>query len=236
MTSFRFALGAAAVALALTTLAGCGGDGDSDSGDTLEGLSGEEVREASIEDMLNVTSMHIKADILAAGEASTHLDLALDSDGRCTGTWAIGEAAAEIRSDGEYVYLLGDEAFWAATTGGEAGAAQTMEQLGEKWARLSAEETGDICSLDDLLGGLTTTKGASIELGDVVEHDGRKALEVVTTDAEGVQSNGLIAWEGEHHMLEVRRDGDEGGNFKLSAFGEPVDVTLPAEGEFVDIG
>ncbi len=232
MRPARLALGSAAVALALTTLVGCSDDDDADV-ETLEGLTGEEVREASIDAMDDLTSMRITGD-LSSGEDAMSMDIAMDRDGNCTGTWSLGGAAAEIRSDGEYVFLDGDQAFWTATTGSEANAAQAIEQLDGKWARMLAGQLDGICSLDNLLEGINRNTSASVELGEVIDHGGRKALEVTTTNAEGEKSFGLVGWEDEHHLLQVRREGGEGGSFDLSEFDEAVEVEIPAEGDFVD--
>lgn len=248
MRSSRCALGTAALALAVTTLVGCGGDDDSGgtsrpsegrsqqaANTPLEGLGPDEVRDASIAAMKELTSMRMDATSTQDGQ-ETHFDVFMHVDGHCTGTMGLNGVEGEVRSDGEHIFLSGERDFWLAITGDEDAADQTEQRVGDRWARFPMEEMGGICSLSDVLGELGENTGATVELGDVVDHDGRKALEV-TTSADGDKQFGLVAWEGEPYLLAVRNEDEESGSgtTTLSQFNEPVEVDVPGEGEYVDL-
>src|SRR5690606_12120608 len=110
MRSSRCALGTAALALAVTTLVGRGGADDSGgtsrpsegrsqqaANTPLEGLGPDEVRDASIAAMKELTSMRMDATSTQDGQ-ETHFDVFMHVDGHCTGTMGLNGVEGEVRS------------------------------------------------------------------------------------------------------------------------------------------
>ncbi|KQY57201.1 MULTISPECIES: hypothetical protein [unclassified Nocardioides] len=229
----------ALAALAPFGLAGCGDDSgdDSDGGSkSFADQSAEEIKDATIKDMQDVSSLTMTGNFTNDGQ-ETALDLTTDVDGRCTGTMTINGGQAQIISTGTDSFLKADEAFWTASAGDTAP--QIIAVLGDKWAKLPADnDFAEVCDLDQMLDEFNDTdddKKATV--GDVTEIDGQDAVEIKSEDENGESSTAWIAVDGKHHILKLSTsEGDEPGEFTFTNYDEEVDAQAPADDQVVPLG
>lgn len=234
LTNTRRRFGVAAL-IACSALTACSGDDGDDGPATLEGKSGTEVREAAKEAMAELTGLRMVASYTSEGR-TVDVEAAMDADGDCEANLDMGTGRADIVGDADGIYVLADHGFWAATAGGDSEADRVVGLVGDKWARVGADDFSGFCDFDSLIEGFNEGDKAEIELGEVVDHDGIRALEVTTTNAEeGRVSRLLVAYEAPHRVLQMRQESDEPSSLELSDFDLDVEADLPGEDEFVDL-
>ncbi|MDT0202528.1 hypothetical protein [Nocardioides sp. AE5] len=227
----------AVTALPLGLLAGCG---DDSADDPFEGKSPEEVQALVIEAMQDVESVRMSARMTSDGEALS-LVVVLDRDANCDGSIAVDGAKADIKSDGEWAYLRGDEAFWAVSTGSEAAATQLMAMIGDKWVRGPAADFNDFCDLDGFLEEFNEdpNEEGGFEIGDVEKVEGVDVVKLTKDEPDEETGDITTMWvaaEAPHRVVKlVAEGGDEPGEATFSKYNEDVDLDLPADDEWIDL-
>lgn len=221
-------VGASLSVLLMAGVAGCGGT-------SLADLSTQKIRDRVQEDMKTVTSLTLDGQVTQQG-STVALEVAMNDEGDCKGTITIKGAQAHLRVvDGEQ-YFRGGEEFWSTMAGPMAGA--ITKKLGGKWAKLPGGGLGGFCQLDDLLGEITEEDDSGsdprITKGEVTEINGKQALELSRKE-DGGTTRVWVATGDENYILKVARKGEESGQFLLRDYNEPVEVTAPPEGEYVDL-
>lgn len=200
---------------------------DSDSTDSglLADMSPEEISAAIVEDMSAVNSLNMAGQMESDGERM-RLDLSFDTEGKCTGSIILMEGgSASFISDGKDEYLRGDEAFWIASSDGEAPQ-YVLDMFVGKW--LKTPGTGNFasfCDLNNLLEEFDNDGATDFEVGSTTVVNGRDALELVADDGTSIYASN----SGPHHILRMVNEGEEPGEFLFSKFDEPVDVEAPTD-------
>lgn len=242
MNSKQITASLAGAVLAMGLVACGGGNGEDAAGgeseNTLADLSGQEIKKRVQEDMKAVTSMSMDGE-LEQSDGTLGLDLALDEAGNCEGTVSLGGASAEILIVDDQQFLKASEEFWTQTAG--PSGSQIVQMLDGKWAKMpsgSAGQLGSMCELDTFLSGITEDDSSADEdkltKGEVTEVDGTPALEL-SAEEDDVTTRMWIATGEDNHILRLAREGSESGEFTFADYNEPVDVSAPGEGEFVDL-
>lgn len=238
-------LGAVALAVAIGGLSACsGGDEGGSQGESEEAAADDftagtakEIAEAAVRDTTAVSSLTMSGDITTGGQ-EIGIDLSLNTDGQCRGTIGVGGGEAEIISLEDTAFLRGDEAFWAASAGGEAAAQAITRAVGEKWIRLPEDQNqfGDFCDLDGLLDEFEEVGSGeeAPEKGEVTDVNGVEAIALIDTNADGDQTTGWVAVDEPHHLVRIEVGGDEAGTIDLGGFDEPLDLTEPDAADVVD--
>ncbi|WP_235734447.1 hypothetical protein [Nocardioides alcanivorans] len=233
----RAALPAALVVVLVALTACSSGDDDVEkSSDTLEGMSGVEIRDAAKAAMSELEAVHVVAS-LPQGERAIELDVRVDAEGNCQASVDMGPGRAVLVADGTATWVKGDRDFWVTATTSEDLADRVVGEVGDGWARLSDDEFSDqltgICNLDELIGSINEGDKADIDVQGVVDHEGAEAQELMTTSESGEISNVLIAFEAPHRVLQVRRDAPEATAIHFDEFDEAVTVQVPDDDETV---
>lgn len=231
------ALSAALLALALTTSA-CGSDGSDGSGgaDAFADQSVEDIKADTIADMKKLESMRMVGTIkLEEGELG--LDLAMGKAGACAGSVDMAGGKAEFINATDATYVKADEAFWENTAGAQAG--QLMQLIGDKWAKLPAQQSGfaEFCDIGGFIDSLEEDEDEKAEVtkDGTEDVDGTEAV-VLLSKADDGDTRVWISAEGDHHLLKMSNQGGESpGEFEFSEFDEPVGAEAPPEAEVVDM-
>lgn len=258
----------ATVAVLAFGLAACGdddgGDDDSSSNDDPTSAATEETSETPTETPTEtawtdqdpetlisdvqestraLSSMRVQGTVSEAGE-ETKLNLALNTDGNCEGTVGVKDGTAQLISVDGVDYLKGDEAFWKASSGGdEATAEQIITLLGDRWAKVPADDGGgssfgEVCDLDNFLEDFTSGSGGDYTLGETTEVDGIPAVELIEDDSiTGEKTTALVGTEdGQHYILSLSSvGGDSDGEITFSEFDEPVQAKAPDPSDVLDL-
>jgi hypothetical protein len=228
----------------------CGGGGDSGTKDASSDSADQQaiddfaaqpagdIKDQVVADMKGVDSLTMSAAITSNGEQIA-MDLSMDTDGQCTGSVDMKGGTAQIMSVGGDVYLKGDADFWKATAGDQADT--ILSVLDDRWAKQSGTGGfGSFCDLDGLLSsfddqGSDASNAPDPTIGDVVDYEGQQALQLVTEQASGTTTV-WVAAETPHYILKMENAGEtEPGTITLTDFNVPLEVTAPAEGDYVDL-
>lgn len=231
---------AALALLAVPALTACGGDSsDAPDASGAEGgsfaeLSGQEIADASKAAMADLESLRVSGSLTSEGQEIA-LDLAMDASGSCAGSVTIGGTAIEVLGAGGEIWIQPDPAFWP-TIVDEAQAAQLAAQTEGKWVTFGPGASGfeDFCDLEEVVG--EDEDEETYETGEVTDVDGAEAVAVSSTDEEGEESIGYVLVSEPHHLVKVERtSGEQTGEMSYSDFDVPVDATVPAADEIVDL-
>lgn len=223
----KIGLGLAGIVAAVSITA-CG----SNAGDDFAGQSATKIMDQAKKDTKALKSVNVSGSI-KQDDGTLEIDLSADHDGTCAGTMGIGGGKADVLNVDGASYIRGDEAFWRSSAGDSAE--QVIALLGDKWAKLPADNTSfsEFCDLDKLFkGDADKEKYTKGKVGTVA---GKKAVEITVKDEDGTR-HAWVATEGKHYLLEVDGSDDGPGSMKLSEFNKPVEAKAPAEGDYVDIG
>lgn len=237
--------GAVALAGTITLSLALVGCGSSDDGDDASAKKAQDAAEAYaketptkiVEDavaaMKGLNSVRFKGSV-PGDSGQTELDLAVDSDGNCSGTvGAEGGTAQIIVADGQQ-FLKGDEAYWIASLDETRG--PTMSNLvGDRWVQLpeSAQSFDSFCNLDSFLGEFEVEDAPETK-GDLDEIDGLSVISL-TEEEDGGTTTTWIATDDPHYVVRIENDGDEAGQIDFSDFDEPVDAEAPPADEIADL-
>lgn len=214
-------VGAAAV------LAACGGGFAEESP--------EAILDATEKDMKALSSLRMEGELTTDGEELS-FDMALSTDGDCTGTMGIGGGQAEILSVDGTSYMRPDDAFWESFAGGASE--QIKSVVGDKWVLMPGEEGNftELCDLDELLSDMGGEEDAKAEVEGTEEVDGEETVQVATETDEGDPLTVWVTTDEPHHILKMEvTEGEEPGTITMSDFDEEIDVTAPAKDEVVDL-
>ena len=227
----------AAAALPMTSvllLTGCGGETETAS--PLEGLSANQVLKKSEKAARAASSVHVTADI-TDDDTDLTIDMRMQSDGkRAVGSVSSDGQTVEVRLLDQAIYFKADRDFWA-----EAANAEAAELFSGKWVKGTTSDsnfagftefTDKDKFLEELLerdgddGTLTRVKGRTV--------DGQKTVGLAEKGTEDPGTLYVAASDKPYPLLLVPEDSAE-GQAEFSEWGEPVDVTAPAEDQVVDI-
>jgi hypothetical protein len=235
-------LGAGLVLLA-GLLAGCGDDGDDNgNGNGSDGQSAEdfadqsydEIKQAAIDAMGSLKSVHVEADITAEGQKAT-LDLSMSEDGNCTGNVSFGGISAEVlQADGGAWFKPSPELL-TQQFGDQAPA--VIEFVGDSWvADTEGQVTPSNCDLAGFIDQVTSDEEdeSNTEVAGLEDLDGAEVVRIDFTNDDGDGSAYILA-EGEHYIAKFEVEGDEPGTVEFSEFDEDVTTEAPAEDEIVDL-
>ena len=221
----RTPLALATAAVAALVLAGCSGGSD------FAEEPAEDIQAAASEDKQALESVRVEADITSDGQQIT-LDIALDTDGDCTGSVGLGEGTAEVVSVDGQSWFKADEALYEALVGDQA--AQITAVVGDNWVADEQGQFASFCDLDSLLEDIGDPEEGDIEVDGTEDVDGTEAVRLVREE-EGDTTTAFVAVDDPHYILRIEREGDEAGEATFSAFDEPVEAEAPAEDEIVEL-
>ncbi|MEV4332171.1 hypothetical protein AB0K02_16835 [Streptomyces sp. NPDC049597] len=217
------------------------------TGDSLKGLSADQIAQKAVETTKAASSLRMKGAIEADGQRVS-VDLAMDAKDNCTGRLGVNSGRADLRRLGEVLYMKGDEAFWRAslsrsgTASPDAGNSDTVIDLMKgRWIKMPAravKEMQGVCDLDEMLAELGEKKAdrTGLTLGEDSEIDGVPVATLVKK--KGSQTTtAYVAREGKPYLLKVvKKGGGQPGTVALSDFDRPVKVTAPPANEVLDLG
>jgi hypothetical protein len=228
---------------AVALLSGCGGpsDGGSPDGsgagadDGFAGLPAAEKVATAKAAMEDLRALHIEGTISNGGDAAD-VDLSMDADGRCSGTFTIGEGVAEIRAVDGAAWFRPDDGIWAQFAG--ASADQVSDFVDGRWVVLEDAQFMEMCDFDSIMDSLLSSPEAGREYSDAGTEtiDGERAFRIESAGPAGT-SLGYVQAAAPHYLLRTQRDGGEApATMTFSAFDDDVDVEAPAADEVVDLG
>jgi len=222
--------------------AGEGQNEETTSGDSLAGLSPEEIADRAQEALTSATSVRMKSlgDPQVTGMG---FDLHMDQNGSCAGSvTAGGQGTVEImvREDDE-VWMRPDTQFWQSQLAiGDSSALNMIDGL-FLYGHTSDPEMSQmagVCSLAAMQQEVGADNGpnADLEIGSETEYNGVPVVSLTGPDGEGGEATMLIAAEGEPYPLLLRttENGVE-NEIELSDYNEPVQIQEPAANEVLNI-
>ena len=224
-------------------LAGCSDDGD-DGGDgggdeksasEFADQSYDDIKQAAIDAMGDLESVHVNAEITSDGQTAT-LDLSMDADGDCTGTVSFGEVSAEVlQADGGAWFKPNAELLTQQF--GEEAAPAALKFVADSWvADTNGEVTPSNCDLESFITQVTSDEEdeSDTEVGDVEELDGEDVVVLTFTNDDG-DGSVYVRAEGDHYIAKFAVEGDNPGTVSFSEFDEDVETEAPADDEIVDL-
>lgn len=195
-------------------------------------LSAAEIVRHAIDATANLKAVHLRT---TADTASTHLDFDLrrTADGTCFGRVRVNSRTATVIFAEKYTYVRADATFWRYVNqqlrGDDFGL--RMARNPSLWGRV---QTGRLylqfCDVRQAASFHGFGPGLRPDLHAGVVHtdpDGRRVVKVLGMD--GKQTFTVSADE-PHYVLEI---GLFSGRTVLSEFGEPAEVTIPTEDEYL---
>lgn len=210
--------------------AGCGsGDSGGGSGSGFADMSAQDIVDVAEKDTKGVDSLTISSEVTQDGVTSS-VELSADKDGNCTGSFTQGEGTAEIVGSGGTYWFKPDEAYWRANAPDQAD--QIIAAVGDKYVANS--DLGSICDLNQAFASNDDKEGEPVKEG-TEEVDGAQTIKISKKDADGTTSVGYVLADSPHYLVKIEESGTSEGTITISGFGEPIDVTPPADDEQIDI-
>jgi len=213
-------------------LTGCGGG----SGSDFSTQPATDILAATATDMQALTSVRMAGQIQASGQ-EVGFDLELTTDGDCQGTFELGDGSAQIIASGGHSWMKPDHAFWSQQAGGQA--AKIEKLVGDKWVAIPAGSgLTSVCDLDSFLDkvkdrGPGKTSSSTVIGTDTV--DGHDAVQVRDTGTGGDTTDGWVATDEPHYLLELEVAGTGGGTVRFSDFDADVTIEPPAASDVADL-
>ncbi len=205
-----------------TTKSGTTEDPDT-GGDALETKSPQEIQDAVVADMNEVTSLNMRGNVELDG---LEMDLSMDTNGRCTGTLSIYGGVASIISDGTDEYLKGDQKFWIASSKGSTPPASVLDMFVGKWMKTPGTENfASFCDLNNLLDEFDDGSAPDFEVGSTSMVNGREALQLNSDDGSTI----YVGNASPHHILRIVGNDTEPGEFLLSQFNQELEIRVPSD-------
>lgn len=242
MATQRFAARAAACAAVVVLAVTSGTAARAD--DDIESLPAEQIVERSRDALLDVRSVHLRAQgDLGENRSAMTVDLTLDRAGNCAGDVDLGkdQGKVEIVKRGDAVWLKPDADFWKnqVPVGGSAFDAV----LNGRYMKGDASDSRlrpvvDACDLDtyrELVSDNTDTAVGTFTKGEVTTVDGVRTIPVTRT----VHDHRLTAYVdtgGKHLPVRITVTGDGAdAAVDFSGFDQPVPTATPPADETVDV-
>jgi hypothetical protein len=221
-----------------------GGENTDPSGDSLAGLSAEEILARAEEALQSVDSMRM-ATLGDASAASFGIDLHMDRAGSCVGSVSqpgVGGVEILVREDDE-VWMKPDTAFWQSQLGVADAGVVSLFDGSYLYGSTTDPELGQMagtCALEALLADMTSTDGSGgsgpTEVGAETEHNGIPAIPISGTDETGARTTMLVAAEGEPYPLLFSGESDGVPmEMELTDFNEPVEIVEPPADQVLNI-
>ncbi|MEE1927961.1 hypothetical protein V1J52_07090 [Streptomyces sp. TRM 70351] len=229
----RLAAVAGAALLAGAGLTACGGGG----GDGLTELSGKEVADRAQKALGTAKSVHWTADI-EEQTGKVRIDLVMDQDGNCAGTFSQGEGTAELVKRGDQVWMRMDRAYWESQAGG-AGT-EIFETVDGRYLSGPASHpilggTASACDLKAMQENTSAENGAEWKDPEEGEAEGQDVVSIETEDA-GATTTMHVAATGEPYPVRIEQQGDGSTTtMTFTEYDEPVPQETPSAEESVDV-
>lgn len=212
----RTARGAVAAGAAmLMPMTGCGSSAFADQ-------DGEEVLATAAEAMADVTSFRVRAEVRLDHE-NVMSDFVVAEEG-CSGDLEGDDLAAEVVSDGDLVWVRGNEAFWS-TEVSQRKARRLVRLVGDGWIAARADlvpEVAQLCDLDLAADGLVLEEGQEPPPVDGTTSIGREEVVVLGSSSGAV----YVRSTAPHHVL-LLTDRELGVEVRFSEIDEPVSISWP---------
>ncbi len=231
----------AGVLIVAGLLAGCSDDGDGDAaGDDKAAAefadqTYDEIKQAAIDAMGDLTSVHVEAEISSEGQGAT-LDLSMDADGNCAGTVSFGDVSAEVlQADGGAWFKPNAELLIQQF--GEEQGPDAIEFVADSWvADTNGQVTPNNCDLAGFIEQVTSDEEeeTNTEVGDLEELDGADVVTLTFSNEDGDGIVKILA-TGDHYIATFAVDGANPGEVTFSEFDEKVETEAPADDEIVDL-
>ena len=223
---------AAALAGAWVLLAGCGGG----SGSDFSHQSATDILKAAASDMQALKSLRMAGQIESSGQ-QIGFDLQLTTAGDCQGTFKIANGSAQIIAVGGDSWMKPDHAFWSKQAGPQA--AQIEKVVGDKWVAIPASSgLTSVCDLNGFLDKIKDPgkgKEASATVVGTERLAGQDAVRVSDTGTKGDKTDGWVATDDPHYLLQLQVAGSGGGTVTFSDFDSDVSIQAPAPQDVVDL-
>lgn len=231
----------ASVLLVAGLLAGCSdddkgdkdGDKDGSTGGAFADQSYDEIKQAGLDAMESLETLHVTADI-SAEEQTSALDLSLSLEGPCSGTVTFGPASAEVIRTADGAWYKPNADLLAASEPDRTE--QAIRFVGDSWVVDTDDRiSGNNCDLESFVDQLSDDEAETdTAVAGVEELDGEDVVKLTYTNAAGDGAAYILA-EGEHYIVKIETTGTQEGTATFSGFDEPVVSETPAEDEIVDL-
>lgn len=223
---------------AVLALSACSDDGKDD------GPSAKEAAEAyaktdpkKIQDESNAALA--KVDSLRAygefggGDSAIAFDLAMDSEGACSGTVTVpGLPAVEVLAvDGDRWFKAPDD-FWEEAA--PAQAEQIIDVIDDRWivANADFDDYFQFCDFEGITEDDDDDKATDLEVEGVEEYEGQQVV-AVSFDQDGDEGTAYVLGEEPHYIARVVVEGQ--ADLSYTDFNEPVDAEAPDEDDTIDL-
>jgi hypothetical protein len=182
------------------------------------------------------STVRVRGDIIKDG-LHVRLDMHLLADRGGTGMLTIDGATVRITRIGRQVYMKGTTAFWTAAQGPAAA-----ELFADRWLKGSRSEPDMaglvfFTDLDVLMSGIfKDTRGAVLQKGREKQANGRRAITVIDTTADG---GGVlyVALDGKPYPLRIQSlpGAKDRGSVEFVDYDEPFTLKAPPASQTIDI-
>ncbi|MDR7252869.1 hypothetical protein J2X46_001854 [Nocardioides sp. BE266] len=189
----------------------------------------ESIADAANTAMQDVTSMRVTGQVHPEG-TQILIDLAMDEDGRCSGTMRLSQGHLAIRRIGARAWIKGDGAFVTRVSDG-ALPANALARLSTSWIPADDKTILRLCDLDSYLKALKlVATGGEARAGQEATYE-----EETTADGDRVVMlpgrAGELSWvtsEAPHRVVRVDYAGKgDKGSLAISEFNQEVLVLAP---------
>jgi hypothetical protein len=228
------------VGLSAALLTGCGDGGDGGGSDKpFAKDSADQIAAKAVEATKKADSMRLKGDMRQDGR-TVSLDLMVDQEKNCEGTFDSAGAKAELRHMNGTLYVRGDEQYWKNSLKGRPGSDKVMSKVVDKWVKMPADDasTSGMCDKQGLIASMDEDKSTrkGMKKGDTTTVGGKEAITLKKKASGGETHTMYVATEGEPYILRTTvKGGDEPNEATFSDYGKPVRPKTPSKGEVVDL-
>ncbi|MFF4764765.1 hypothetical protein [Streptomyces sp. NPDC001292] len=242
-TLFVTVVGSSAVVLCAMSTWASGGDGDNG----IERKSPGEIGHLADRAFRSAQSVHLRfrdsGPAASRGDAASALDLQLDREVNCTGSFTLGDkGSAQLVKRGDEVWVKPDVAYWKSQFPGGKGtrAANQMKNRyvhGKNDDRVLRELFGNASRLCDLKAHQHISSHQRV-LGErkdgTTTVDGMRAVRLTGRDAHGTALAEYVATRGKPYPIKLTAKGKDIDWIYLVDYDKPVPSATPSANQSVD--
>lgn len=196
---------------------------------------GDAIIAAAGQAMQDVSSLRMTGQVRDKGE-QYFVDLTLDREDRCTGTFRIGGSHLDVRRIGRRAWVKGEAGAFNRLGGGVLPES-ALQRLSTSWLLVEGKDAVELCDFDKLLKTFAVVDFDAKEdereevpatVGEESNVDGQTVVELSASPGGGHQEMVWVRSEAPHRVVKLEStETQDGGILAFAEFNEDVVVEAP---------